>query len=254
MRIEVVTLFPPLIEGALRYGVLGRALERGMLSVGTEDPREHTQDVHRSVDDRPYGGGPGMVMRPEPLWQAIRAAQQRVPAGSPTVCLSAQGEPFTQALAFELAARPGLVLVAGRYEGIDERVIERAVDREVSVGDYVLSGGELPALTVLDAVARLLPGVLGDERSSLEDSFVAGLLEGPHYTRPELWEGRAVPPVLLSGDHAQIRRWRLRAALERTLARRPELLRRVRLDAQGERILVEVRAAGAAPRDEGEAT
>ena len=255
MQIEIVTLFPPLIEGALRYGILGRALERGLIRVGTEDPRAHTQDVHRSVDDRPYGGGPGMVMRPEPLLQAIRAAQRRVPAGSPTLCLSAQGQPFTQARAFELAAAPGLVLVAGRYEGIDERVIELGVDQELSVGDYVLSGGELPALTVLDAVTRLLPGALGDERSSTEDSFVQGLLEGPHYTRPELWQGRAVPAVLLSGDHAQIRRWRLRAALERTLRRRPELLARARLSAEGARILAEVRAAQAGgPRDEGEAT
>lgn len=254
MRIEVVTLFPPLIEGALRYGVLGRALERGLLQVGTEDPRAHTHDVHRSVDDRPYGGGPGMVMRAEPLLQALRAAQARLPDGSPVVCLSAQGMPFTQAQAFELAWGPGLLLVAGRYEGIDERLIEVAVDRELSVGDYVLSGGELPALVVLDAIARLLPGVLGDERSSTEDSFVQGLLEGPHYTRPEVWQGRAVPPVLLSGDHAAIRRWRLRAALERTLRRRPELLRHARLGAEEQRILAEVRAAGAAPADEGETT
>ncbi len=254
MRIEVVTLFPPLIEGALRYGVLGRALERGLLEVGTEDPRAHTHDVHRSVDDRPYGGGPGMVMRAEPLLQALRAAQARLPAGSPVVCLSAQGVPFTQAQAFELAAGPGLLLVAGRYEGIDERLIEVSVDRELSVGDYVLSGGELPALVVLDAIARLLAGVLGDERSSTEDSFVQGLLEGPHYTRPEVWQGRAVPPVLLSGDHAAIRRWRLRAALARTLCRRPELLRDARLGDEAERILAEVRAAGAAPADEGETT
>ena len=253
MRIEVVTLFPPLIEGALRYGILGRALERGLLAVGTEDPRAHTHDVHRSVDDRPYGGGPGMVMRAEPLLAAIRAAQQRLPAGSPVVCLSAQGVPFSQAQAFELAAGPGLLLVAGRYEGIDERLIEVAVDRELSVGDYVLSGGELPALVVLDAIARLLPGALGDERSSAEDSFVHGLLEGPHYTRPEVWQGRGVPPVLLSGDHAAIRRWRRRAALERTLRRRPELIARAALGEEEQRILAEVRAAGAAP-DEGEAT
>src|SRR6185312_14639550 len=198
MKIEVVTLFPEMITGALRHGILGRALERGLLAVGTEDPRAHTSDVHRTVDDRPYGGGPGMVLKPEPMLAAIRAAHARLPAGSQRVCLSAQGEPFSQAVARELAAQPALLLVAGRYEGLDERVIELGVDREISVGDYVLSGGELPALTVIDAVARLLPGVLGDERSSGEDSFTGGLLDWPHYTRPEVFESRTVPAVLLS--------------------------------------------------------
>jgi len=246
LRIEVVTLFPRMIAGALEFGVVGRAIERGLLQVGTEDPRGHTHDVHRTVDDRPYGGGPGMVMKPEPLLQAIRAAHARLPPGSARVCLSPQGERFTEALARELASLPGLLLVAGRYEGIDERVYELGIDRELSVGDYVLSGGELPALTVIDAVTRLLPGVLGDERSSAQDSFAEGLLEGPHYTRPEVFEGRAVPTVLLSGDHADIRRWRLGRAVERTLRRRPDLLENGKLTPEAQRILNELLAADAA--------
>ena len=244
MKIEVVTLFPRMIAGALEFGVVGRAIARGLLGVGTEDPRAHTSDVHRTVDDRPYGGGPGMVMKPEPLIAAIRAAHARLPPGSPRVYLSAQGEPFGQVLAQELARLPGMLLIAGRYEGVDERVIELGTDREVSVGDYVVSGGELPALTVIDAVARLLPGVLGDERSSVEESFAQGLLEWPHYTRPEVFEGAAVPSVLLSGDHADIRRWRLQQALARTAQRRPDLLRRAQLSAEAQRLLSEIQDRG----------
>ncbi|HXO15681.1 MAG TPA: tRNA (guanosine(37)-N1)-methyltransferase TrmD, partial [Steroidobacteraceae bacterium] len=213
MKIEVVTLFPRMIAGALEFGIVGRAIARGLMSVGTEDPRLHATDAHRTVDDRPYGGGPGMVMKPEPLLAAIRAAHARLPPGSPRVYLSAQGRPFDQAQARELAALPGMLLLAGRYEGVDERVVELGIDRELSVGDYVLSGGELPALVIIDALARLLPGALGDERSSAEDSFAHGLLDWPHYTRPEVFEGRGVPPVLLSGDHADIRRWRFAQAL-----------------------------------------
>ncbi len=246
MRLEVVTLFPDMIAGAIKFGVLGRALERGLLSVGTEDPRVHTSDVHHTVDDRPYGGGPGMVMKAEPMLAAIAAAQARVPAGSPRIYLSAQGEPFSQALAQELAALPGFVLVAGRYEGMDERVVELGIDRELSVGDYVLSGGELPALVVIDAVARLLPGVLGDERSSAEDSFVAGLLDWPHYTRPEVFAGLSVPPVLLSGNHADIRRWRLTQAVARTWRRRPDLIAGQELGPEASRLLNEFLAANAA--------
>jgi tRNA (guanine37-N1)-methyltransferase len=187
-----------------------------------------------------------MVMKAQPLLQAIGRAHGRLPAGSPRVYLSAQGELFTQARAQELAQLPGLLLVAGRYEGVDERVVEMAIDAELSVGDYVLSGGELPALTVIDALARLLPGALGDERSSDEDSFVHGLLDWPHYTRPEVFEGRGVPPVLLSGDHADIRRWRLAAAFTRTVERRPELLRRAKLAPELRRALDEFLAARAA--------
>jgi tRNA (guanine37-N1)-methyltransferase len=250
MRIEVVTLFPRMIAGALEFGVVGRAIERGLVTVATEDPRAHTHDVHRTVDDRPYGGGPGMVMKPEPLLDAIRTAHARLPPGSPRICLSPQGEPFTAAQARALAGLPGLLLVAGRYEGIDERVYELGIDRELSVGDYVLSGGELPALTVIDAVTRLLPGALGDERSSAQDSFAEGLLEGPHYTRPEVFEGRAVPTVLLSGDHADIRRWRLARALERTLRRRPDLLGSGKLAPEAQRALNEFLAAAAAGNDD----
>jgi tRNA (guanine37-N1)-methyltransferase len=244
MKIEVVTLFPRMIAGALEFGVVGRAIARGRLAIGTEDPRAHTSDVHRTVDDRPYGGGPGMVLKPEPLIAAIRAAHARLPPSSPRVYLSAQGEPFGQALAQELAELPGMVLIAGRYEGVDERVIELGSDREVSVGDYVLSGGELPALTVIDAVARLLPGVLGDERSSVEESFAQGLLDWPHYTRPEVFEGAAVPSVLLSGDHADIRRWRLEQALLRTAHRRPDLLRSAQLSVEAQRLLSEIQDRG----------
>jgi tRNA (guanine37-N1)-methyltransferase len=223
---------------------------RGLLSVGTEDPRAHTADVHRTVDDRPYGGGPGMVMKPEPLIAAIRTAHARLPPGSPRLYLSAQGEPFTQARAQELALLPGLLLVAGRYEGVDERVVEVAIDRELSVGDYVLSGGELPALVIIDALARLLPGALGDERSNVEDSFVQGLLDWPHYTRPESFEGHSVPPVLLSGDHAQIRRWRLAQAFTRTVERRPDMLSQAKLAPETRRALDEFLAARAAGNED----
>jgi tRNA (guanine37-N1)-methyltransferase len=254
MKIEVVTLFPRMVAEALGFGIVGRALTRGLLEVGTEDPRAHTSDVHRTVDDRPYGGGPGMVMKPEPLLAAIRAAQARLPQGSPRVYLSAQGERFTQRAAAELARLPGLLLLAGRYEGIDERVVELGIDRELSLGDYVVSGGELPALVVIDALARLLPGALNDERSSAEDSFAQGLLDWPHYTRPEVFEGRAVPPVLLSGDHADIGHWRYRQALVRTLLRRPEMLS-VAQRAEAQVAVDEFQAAGAAGNeDRGERT
>jgi tRNA (guanine37-N1)-methyltransferase len=226
MHIEVVTLFPELIRDAVKFGVLGRAVERGIVRVGCEDPRGYSKDVHRTVDDRPYGGGPGMVLKPEPMTAAIDAAVARLPAGSPRVYLSAQGVPFTQALAKEFATLPGLLLVAGRYEGLDERVIESRIDKEVSIGDYVLSGGEFAALVVLDAVARLLPGVLGDERSSVEESFDSGLLDWPHYTRPVEFEGRKVPDVLQGGHHADIQRWRLKQAVARTWLRRPDLIAR----------------------------
>jgi len=223
VKIEVVTLFPEMIRQVMQFGVTGRAVKRGLLSVGTEDPREHTHDVHRTVDDRPYGGGPGMLMKPEPLTAAIAAATARVPPGSRRIYLSAQGRRFDQAYAEALKSEPGVVLVAGRYEGIDERVIATSIDEELSVGDYVLSGGELPALTVIDAVARLMDGALNDARSSAEESFADGLLDWPHYTRPVEFAGLTVPEVLQGGDHARIRRWRLKQALGRTWRRRPDL-------------------------------
>lgn len=224
MHFEVVTLFPELIDLVTRFGVVGRGHEKGLLRLGTTDPREFASDPHRSVDDRPYGGGPGMVMRVEPLRSAIRAARDKLPAGSRTVFLSPQGRVFSQAVALEYRRLPGLVLVAGRYEGMDERLLCMEADESLTVGDYVLSGGEIPAMVVIDAVARLVPGVLGDENSAVEDSFSDGLLDCPHYTRPEVVEGLRVPPVLLSGDHEAIRRWRLKQSLGRTWRMRPDLL------------------------------
>jgi tRNA (guanine37-N1)-methyltransferase len=244
MQIEVVTLFPPLIEAGLAAGVVGRAVEAGLLRVSAENPRGHTTDVHRSVDDRPFGGGPGMVLSPEPLAAAIRAIRARLPAGAPVIGLSAQGETFAQATARRLAGLAGFGLVAGRYEGIDQRVVEALIDEELSIGDYVLSGGELPALVVIDAVARLLPGVLGDQASADQDSFGDGLLDWPHYTRPENWEGSRVPEVLKSGNHAAIHRWRLMQALGRTWRLRPDLLESRGLT-RDERELLEEYCAGA---------
>jgi tRNA (guanine37-N1)-methyltransferase len=224
MHIEVVTLFPEMIRAGLAAGVIGRALAGGMIRVGTQDPRSLATDAHRTVDDRPYGGGPGMVMKVEPLASAIRACAGRLPQGSPVIGLSAQGQPFTQQVARRLAGLAGMMLVAGRYEGIDQRIVDQLVDEELSIGDYVVSGGELPALVVIDAVARLLPGVLGDAESATQDSFEDGLLDWPQYTRPEVWEGHFVPAVLQGGNHAEIRRWRLMQALGRTWQLRPELL------------------------------
>ena len=238
MHLQVVTLFPEAVEVLGRFGVIGRAVERGLLTLGTTDPRGFAMDVHRTVDDRPYGGGPGMVMKVEPLRSALRAARAGLPAGCRTVVLGPQGRVFDQAVAREYATLPGLLLVAGRYEGLDERLIRLEADEELTVGDYVLSGGELPAMVVADAVARLLPGVLGDEASAEQDSFVDGLLDCPHYTRPEAVDGLVVPPVLLSGDHAAIRRWRLKQSLGRTWERRPELLDRRGLSGE-ERALLE---------------
>jgi tRNA (guanine37-N1)-methyltransferase len=234
-----VTLFPEMIRNALEAGVTGRAVTRGLVGVGIVNPRDYAGDAHRTVDDRPYGGGPGMVMKIEPLRSAIRAARKSAPAGSPTLYLSAQGRLFDQRRAQEFSRLPGLILVAGRYEGVDERLIELEIDEELSIGDYVVSGGELPALTVIDAVTRLLPGVLGDEQSAVQESFFDGLLDWPHYTRPEDFAGSVVPPVLLSGDHAEIRRWRLKQALGRTWRRRPELIARLELSAEQRQLLDE---------------
>lgn len=224
MDIRVVTLFPDMIAAGTGTGVCGRAIRRGQVRLGTIDPRGYAADLHRTVDDRPYGGGPGMVLKVAPLRAAIRHARARAPQGSTVVFLSPQGRRFDQAMARRLAALPGLVLVAGRYEGFDERLLEADADEEISLGDFVLSGGEAAAIAVIDAVVRLLPGVLGDEQSAAEDSFVDGLLDCPHYTRPEVVDGQAVPGVLLCGNHEDIRRWRLKQALGRTWRRRPDLL------------------------------
>jgi tRNA (guanine37-N1)-methyltransferase len=237
MNIEVVTLFPESVVTLLQFGVTGRAVERRLLQVGTENPRDHATDKHKSVDDRPYGGGPGMVMKVETLRAAIHAAKGRAGAGAKVIYLSPQGRQLDQAGVQELAKHPALVLVAGRYEGVDERLIETEVDEEWSIGDYVLSGGELPALVMIDALARLIPGALNDEESAAQDSFMNGLLDCPHYTRPEVFEGRKVPEVLLSGDHAAIRRWRMKQMLERTWLRRPDLLKDLELDAEQKKLL-----------------
>jgi tRNA (guanine37-N1)-methyltransferase len=239
MRIEVVTLFPEFVAEAVRVGVLGRAIERGAVTVNASTPREFATDVHKTVDDRPYGGGPGMVLKIEPTRTSIRAAKARLPEGSRSVYLAADGVPLTQAKAQQLAQLPGLMLLAGRYEGVDERLIESEIDECVSIGDYVLSGGELPALVLIDAIVRLLPGVLGDDESAQQDSFVAGLLDWPHYTRPEVFEGKSVPAVLVGGNHAAIRRWREQQALGRTWLRRPDLIQKLRLTAEQQRLLQE---------------
>ena len=238
MRIDVVTLFPEMIRGHSEYGIQGRAITSGLLQLVTWNPRDFTADRHGGVDDRPYGGGPGMVMQVQPLRDAIRKARQD--AGSaPVIYLSPQGQPFTQARARELATLERVILVAGRYEGVDERLIDMEVDEELSIGDYVLSGGELPALVMMDAVTRLLPGALGDADSALEDSFMDGLLDYPHYSRPEEVDGLKVPAVLTSGNHAQIARWRAKQALGRTWQRRPDLLEALQLDKEQQALLDE---------------
>ncbi len=239
MQMQVVTIFPEMVLTIAEYGVVGRAVDRGLVSLGCQNPRDFAVDVHRTVDDRPYGGGPGMVMKYEPAAAAISAAKETLPEGSPVICLSPQGSLFDQATAQRFAGLPGIVLLAGRYEGIDERLIESHVDEELSLGDFVLSGGEIAAMAVIDAVARLLPGVLGDEASASQDSFMEGLLDHPHYTRPEEIDGRRVPEVLLSGDHARIAKWRYQQALGRSFERRPDLVEKLELNDEQRKLLDE---------------
>ena len=237
MRFDVISLFPEMFE-AMRYGVTGRAIERGQATLALWNPRDYAEDVHRTVDDRPYGGGPGMVMMVEPLRRAIEDAKAAAPE-SRVLCLSPQGRRLDQASVRAMASESGFVLLAGRYEGIDERLIDAHVDQEWSVGDYVLSGGELPAMVMMDAVIRLLPGVLGHVDSAEQDSYGDGLLDCPHYTRPEEIDGRTVPEVLTSGNHELIRRWRLQQALGRTWLRRPDLLENRRLSSEEQVLLDE---------------
>jgi tRNA (guanine37-N1)-methyltransferase len=246
MRIDVITLFPEMVEHAAAFGVTGRALERGLWRFGTWNPRDFATDSYRTVDDRPYGGGPGMVMLGEPLSKALAAAREKQRGEgfgeTRTICLSPAGLPLTHARVAELAAAgdgTAYVLVAGRYEGIDERLVQCEVDEEISIGDFVVSGGELPALMLIDALVRQRPGVLNDAESAVQDSFVGGLLDCPHYTRPEQDGGGRVPAVLLSGNHAAIRRWRLKQALGRTWERRPELLPQRALSKEEQTLLVE---------------
>lgn len=239
MRFDIVTLFPEMIEGAVRHGVVGRALQRGLAQLGVWNPRDYTHDRHRTVDDRPYGGGPGMVMKVEPLRQAIQAARRAAVDPVEVVYLSPQGRLLDQAQMMRWSQTRRLMLVAGRYEGVDERLIRLEVDEEWSIGDYVLSGGELAALVVFDAVTRLLPGVLGDEQSSVCESHMQGLLDCPHFTRPEEIAGLRVPDVLIGGNHAEVERWRRKQSLGRTWLRRPELLARYALTTADQQLLDE---------------
>lgn len=252
MRIDVVTLFPDLVQSLGQDGVVGRAISEERVRLVTWNPRDDAQDKHRTVDDRPYGGGPGMVMKVEPLRTTIRAAKAAESLPVRVSLLSPQGRRLTQDGVRELARRERLLLVCGRYEGIDERLVASEVDEEWSIGDYVLSGGELAAMVMVDAIARLLPGVLGDEQSAEQDSFMDGLLDCPHYTRPEDFQGAVVPEVLLSGDHGAIERWRLKQALGRTWTRRRDLLEQKELTPDMKALLDEYLSEYDSEHDEAE--
>jgi len=236
MRFDVVTLFPEMVESVANVGVLGRAVKNGQIQLNSWNPRDYTTDKHRTVDDRPYGGGPGMLMKVQPLKLAIEDAKKKA-VDSRVIYMSPQGKTVTQQDVKKLAGLPGVIIIAGRYEGIDERIIETHVDEEWSIGDYVLSGGELPALVLIDAIARMIPGVLGDENSAQQDSFMQGLLDCPHYTRPEEIDGRTVPQVLLSGNHRDIERWRLQQSLGRSWLRRPDLIEALNLTDEQKQLL-----------------
>lgn len=244
LQFDIVTLFPQMFEAVSKHGITARAMENKLYELVLWNPRDFTSDNHRSVDDRPYGGGPGMVMLAEPLAQAVTAARARQHAAGvdkpKVIHLSPSGRPLTHALVMQLAVEPGLVLLASRYEGVDERLLTNWVDEEYSIGDYVLSGGELPAMVLIDAIIRQLPGALGDADSAAEDSFVNGLLDCPHYTRPEDYAGETVPKVLLSGNHAKIKQWRLKMSLQRTRDKRPDLLAARSLSKEESRLLAEL--------------
>ncbi len=239
MWLGVVTLFPEMFRAVTDFGVTGRAVNKGLLELQTWNPRDFTHDKHNTVDDRPYGGGPGMLMMVQPLRDAIHAAKAAAGDRAKVIYLSPQGRKLTQQGVEELAKSDSLILVCGRYEGVDERIIQTEVDEEWSIGDYVLSGGELPAMALIDSVSRLVPGVLGKQASAEQDSFSDGLLDCPHYTRPESLGGLAVPAVLLSGNHEHIRRWRLQQSLGRTLLRRPELLENLALTDEQTKLLAQ---------------
>lgn len=244
IQFDVVTLFPPMFDAISQHGITARALESKLYSLSLWNPRDYTSDNHRTVDDRPYGGGPGMVMLAEPLEQAIQAVKARqIVAGvaKPKVIhMSPSGKPLTHQIVMDLASEQGLVVLASRYEGVDQRLLDRLVDEEYSIGDYVLSGGELPAMVLIDAIVRQLPGALGDADSAIEDSFVDGLLDCPHYTRPEEYAGTKVPDVLTSGNHAKIKQWRLKMSLKRTRDQRPDLLAVRSLSKEESRLLAEL--------------
>ncbi|MGB0445103.1 MAG: tRNA (guanosine(37)-N1)-methyltransferase TrmD [Porticoccaceae bacterium] len=239
MKIALITLFPEMFEALTDYGISGRAVNQGLLELSSFNPRDYTDDPHSVVDDRPYGGGPGMVMMIEPLRKAISAARDWIQGEPLVVYLSPQGKVLQQTAVNQFATHQSLILIAGRYEGIDERLIELEVDQEWSIGDYVLSGGELPAMVFIDALIRQLPGALGHKDSASQDSFAEGILDCPHYTRPDTYEGLDVPEVLLSGNHEKIRQWRLKQSLLRTKQRRPDLLDRLELDNEQKALLKE---------------
>ncbi|PTQ89088.1 tRNA (guanosine(37)-N1)-methyltransferase TrmD [Agitococcus lubricus] len=243
MWFGIISLFPDMFQAISQYGMTGRAVSQALIRLETWNPRDFTVDNYRRVDERPYGGGPGMVMLIEPLSKAVAAAKARAAElgiDAPVIYLSPQGRQFDERATADLGQHQGLILLCGRYEGIDERFIERWVDAEWSIGDYVLSGGELPAMVMIDAISRRIEGVLGHQQSAEQDSFATGLLDCPHYTRPEVYDGSAVPAVLLSGDHAAIQRWRWRESLKRTLQRRPDLLRTASLNAEQRRLLTQL--------------
>ena len=246
MRIEVLTLFPEIFSSPLKHSILGKALQKGLLNVNVRNIRDYAFDKHRQVDDRPFGGGSGMLMKPEPLAAAIDAVRREVP-GIRVILLTPQGTLFDQAKARELASLKGMALICGRYEGVDERIREHWVDEELSIGDYVLSGGEFAALVVIDVIARLLPGVLGDQESCVEESFSEGLLEYPQYTRPRNFKGHEVPEILLSGNHEAIRKWRRREALKRTLERRPDLVNFSMLSNEEKKFIEELKSGKRTP-------
>jgi tRNA (guanine37-N1)-methyltransferase len=239
MRFDVLTIFPRMLSSYLEEGILGRAVKAGIVDVRIVNIRDFARGPHKTTDDRPYGGGNGMVMKAGPIHRAL-ASVKRVSESSRVVLLSPQGDTFTQALAGELSRLDQLILVCGRYEGVDERIKLVSIDREISIGDFVLSGGELGALCIIEAVSRLIPGVLGGERSHLEDSFNEGLLEYPQYTRPRIFEGRAVPEILLSGDHEKIRKWRREESLKRTLKKRPDLIEKAKLSQEDKSIIAKL--------------
>ncbi len=243
MKIALITLFPEMFSALTDYGISGRAIKNGLLQCNSFNPRDFTEDRHQTVDDRPYGGGPGMVMMIEPLRKAISAAKDWAGDDALVVYLSPQGQVLGQQAVNRFATQQSLILIAGRYEGIDERLIALEIDEEWSIGDYVLSGGELPAMVLMDALIRQLPGALGHSDSADQDSFAEGLLDCPHYTRPEDYQGQVVPDVLLSGNHEKIRRWRLQQSLLRTQQRRPDLLDRLELNKEQKALLKEVSAA-----------
>ncbi|MDE2860517.1 MAG: tRNA (guanosine(37)-N1)-methyltransferase TrmD [Chloroflexota bacterium] len=247
MDVHVLTLFPAMLEGPLRESIVGRAVENGVVRIRIHNIRDYAHDRHRTTDDYPYGGGGGMVMKPEPLFEAVEAVRSLIgeengrerAEGAHVVLMTPQGEVLTQALVEELASKSDLVLICGHYEGVDERVVEHLVDREISIGDYVLSGGEIPAMAVVDAVVRLLPGAVGDGQSIEDDSHSTGLIQFPQYTRPAEYRGRQVPAVLLSGNHEEVRRWRRRQSLRRTQQRRPDLLEKADLSSEDSALLAE---------------